>query len=131
MDLSLCFNYVLTILVYVYKYITFNNMQDSRMVIPIAGEIEIRTNVLVLRRLNKARDEGMYQCAATNTFGTSMSSAQLRVLCTFVSGHLVSHNVPNCHVLFERELFYSKNTISFRAIRLHFFKNTTFFGIVF
>ncbi|KAH8032147.1 hypothetical protein HPB51_023291 [Rhipicephalus microplus] len=36
-------------------------------------------NILVIEDLNRA-DEGMYQCSATNSLGTSFSTAQLRVV---------------------------------------------------
>lgn len=56
--------------------------QNSKMLMHVPGKTEIRTNVLVIKSLAQS-DEGMYQCAATNAYGTSMTSAQLRVLCTF------------------------------------------------
>ena len=41
---------------------------------------EIRDNVLIIRRVEKMRDEGMYQCKAYNELDTRYSSGQLRVL---------------------------------------------------
>lgn len=45
------------------------------------GEVEVKGNVLIIKRLDKSRDEGMYQCEARNQHGTAKTSAQLRVLC--------------------------------------------------
>ncbi|KAL3862103.1 hypothetical protein ACJMK2_008096 [Sinanodonta woodiana] len=45
----------------------------------IPGEIEIQQNYLLIKSV-KNRHEGMYQCAATNVYGTAYSTAQLRVL---------------------------------------------------
>lgn len=42
---------------------------------------QINRNTLTLRNANKQKHEGMYQCAATNVHGSSLSAAQIRVLC--------------------------------------------------
>lgn len=42
--------------------------------------ITINRNTLTLRNANKQKHEGMYQCAATNVHGSSLSAAQIRVL---------------------------------------------------
>lgn len=44
------------------------------------GNIAVWKNTLVLKNLEKSRDEGMYQCGASNAYGTTMTSAQLRIL---------------------------------------------------
>ncbi|KPM09920.1 contactin-like protein [Sarcoptes scabiei] len=41
---------------------------------------EVRNNVLMIHGLIPERDEGMYQCQATNELGTAFSSGQLRVV---------------------------------------------------
>lgn len=47
------------------------------------GHIEIARNILKIVQVTIERDEGMYQCAATNQHGTTFSSGQLKVLCKF------------------------------------------------
>ncbi len=42
--------------------------------------VVISNNVLTFTSLDDEKDNGMYQCAATNTHGTRYSSAELRVL---------------------------------------------------
>ena len=37
-------------------------------------------NTMVIDVLQKERDNGMYQCAAKNLYGVTLSSAQIRVL---------------------------------------------------
>lgn len=59
---------------------TYTWYRNSTVLVSTPGEIEVRENVLFIKRLDKNRDEGMYQCGATNVHGTSMSTAQLRVL---------------------------------------------------
>ncbi|XP_025082370.1 contactin-like isoform X2 [Pomacea canaliculata] len=44
------------------------------------GDVEVSGNVVVIKRVDPARHSGMYECSATNLHGTSVSSAQLRVL---------------------------------------------------
>ena len=42
---------------------------------------EFQDNVLKIKQLNPERDEGMYQCGASNQLKERYSSAQLRILC--------------------------------------------------
>ena len=44
------------------------------------GRYEVRDNVLKIRQVRKDRDEGMYQCKATNDLDSRYSSGQLKVL---------------------------------------------------
>ena len=44
------------------------------------GRYELRDNVLKIKQVLKKRDEGMYQCRATNDLDTRYSSGQLKVL---------------------------------------------------
>ncbi|XP_048727659.2 contactin-5-like isoform X2 [Ostrea edulis] len=44
------------------------------------ADISINRNILTIRNANKEKHDGMYQCAATNTHGTSLSAAQVRIL---------------------------------------------------
>ncbi|KAK3596412.1 hypothetical protein CHS0354_020659 [Potamilus streckersoni] len=59
---------------------TYTWYKNSLTLTNVPREVEIRENVLWIRRLDKTRDSGMYQCIATNAFGSATSGAQLRVL---------------------------------------------------
>ncbi|KAK3596415.1 hypothetical protein CHS0354_020664 [Potamilus streckersoni] len=59
---------------------TYTWYKNTSPVTNVPKEIEIRENVLWIRRLDKTRDSGMYQCVATNALGSATSGAQLRVL---------------------------------------------------
>ncbi len=48
------------------------------------NRVIISNNVLTIKTLNAERDDGMYQCAASNTHGTRYSSGQLKVLGMFL-----------------------------------------------
>ncbi|XP_064594777.1 contactin-like isoform X2 [Liolophura sinensis] len=61
-------------------YPTYSWFKNGQVIQPVAGEIEVSHNVLIIKNLNPDRHDGMYQCSATNLYGTSVSSAQLRVL---------------------------------------------------
>ncbi|WAR14667.1 CONT-like protein [Mya arenaria] len=58
---------------------TYAWYKDGVLVQGIMGEIEIRRNYLIIHKVDKARDEGMYQCGATNVHGTTFSYGQLKV----------------------------------------------------
>lgn len=60
---------------------TFSWYRNSQLLTHTPGQVEIHENVLFIKSLDQTRDEGMYQCAASNAHGTSITSAQLRVLC--------------------------------------------------
>ena len=47
----------------------------------LPGQIEQQGSNLVIYSIDVFRDEGMYQCAATNQHGTTFSTGQLKVLC--------------------------------------------------
>ena len=49
----------------------------------VSGKIEVRRNILIIPKIDKERDEGMYQCAAANQHGTSYSTGQLKVICKY------------------------------------------------
>ncbi|KAL4235250.1 hypothetical protein ACF0H5_006888 [Mactra antiquata] len=59
---------------------TYSWYKNSQLLQGIPNEVEIRENVLYIKRLDKSRDEGMYQCMATNPHGSTITSAQLRIL---------------------------------------------------
>lgn len=41
---------------------------------------QIRTNILTIHNADPIKHDGMYQCEAKNTHGSTFSSAQIRVL---------------------------------------------------
>ncbi|KAK7482492.1 hypothetical protein BaRGS_00026309 [Batillaria attramentaria] len=43
-------------------------------------DVEVRGNVVVIKHADPTRHNGMYECSASNVYGTRISSAQLRVL---------------------------------------------------
>lgn len=61
---------------------TFSWYKNSQPLVPVSGEIEIVSNVLTILRAQVGKHGGMYECTATNTHGTSITSAQVKVLCT-------------------------------------------------
>ena len=61
-----------------YRNATELRVQD--MLPDDAARYSINNNVLTIEGVAD-KDQGMYQCAASNTHGTRYSSAQLRVLC--------------------------------------------------
>ncbi|XP_076455487.1 contactin-like [Babylonia areolata] len=54
--------------------------KDARPLTSTLGEVEVRGNVVTFTRADPEKHSGMYQCSATNVYGTSFSSAQVRVL---------------------------------------------------
>ena len=47
------------------------------------GVLEVKGNILRILNTDADRDEGMYQCSATNVHGTTFSTGRLKVLCKF------------------------------------------------
>ncbi|XP_052094174.1 contactin-like [Mytilus californianus] len=62
-----------------YPYPTYSWYKDGKLIEIIPGEINVAGNTLTIFNL-QLKHNGMYQCAAENYLGTSMSEAQLRVL---------------------------------------------------
>lgn len=54
---------------------------------------EVRGNMLLIHGLIPERDEGMYQCQATNELGTAFSSGQLRIV--QMAPSFRKHPMPN------------------------------------
>ncbi|XP_062597983.1 contactin-like [Saccostrea cucullata] len=54
--------------------------KNSRLISTGTDGIEITSNVLRIRNLQKNVHEGMYSCEASNIYGTAMTSGQLKVL---------------------------------------------------
>lgn len=71
---------------------TFKWYKNSKPITPIPGKIEMNSNVLKLTNLEET-DSGMYQCAASNVYGSVFSGAQLRVLSFPPS--FTRHPLPN------------------------------------
>ncbi|XP_045161359.2 contactin-like isoform X2 [Mercenaria mercenaria] len=59
---------------------TYSWYKNGNLLRNTPGWIEIQKNVLKIIQVTKDRDEGMYQCAATNQHGTTFSTGQLKVL---------------------------------------------------
>ncbi|XP_052760902.1 contactin-like isoform X2 [Mya arenaria] len=59
---------------------TYSWYKNGARIDSIPGVLEIRANVLTILSVDKLRDEGMYQCAATNNYGTTFSLGELKVL---------------------------------------------------
>lgn len=63
-------------------YSWFKNGQEINMarLSPLDfGRFQIKENILTIDSVQKERDQGMYQCRATNQHGEAYSSAQLRI----------------------------------------------------
>lgn len=60
---------------------TYSWYKNGQLLKTIPGQIEVRGNILRFTSVNKERDDGVYQCAATNNYGTTLSTGELRVLC--------------------------------------------------
>lgn len=71
---------------------TFIWYKDTQPLVGIPGQIDITSNVLKISHLDATRDSGMYQCAAKNTHGVTLSDAQLRVLS--VKPSFMRHPIP-------------------------------------
>ena len=69
--------------------------KDGQLLKTIPGQIEIYRNVLTIQSVNSDRDEGMYQCAATNQHGTTYDSGQLKILCK-ADMSIVNSKAHNC-----------------------------------
>jgi hypothetical protein len=60
---------------------TYSWYKNGVLLKNIPGQLEITGNILKILQATEGRDEGMYQCAATNQHGTAFSTGQLKVLC--------------------------------------------------
>ena len=64
--------------------VTYSWYKNSQFLDSKKDNVEIHRNSLVIKEASAASHNGMYQCAATNSHGTTFSSAQLRVLSNYV-----------------------------------------------
>ena len=62
---------------------TYTWYKNGEMLQTVPGEIEVTGNQLYIRAVEKERDEGMYQCGATNLHGTTFSTGRLKVVCKY------------------------------------------------
>ena len=46
----------------------------------LEADLEVRGNVVTFTGADPAKHDGMYECSASNVYGTRLSSAQVRVL---------------------------------------------------
>ena len=60
--------------------LTCDNQSTIQYSVLISLGVTVVANTMVIDVLQKERDDGMYQCGATNLYGTTFSSAQIRVL---------------------------------------------------
>ncbi|KAL4221697.1 hypothetical protein ACF0H5_019952 [Mactra antiquata] len=54
--------------------------KNGELLVDVPGQYKIKRGQLMILNVDKERDEGIYQCAATNTHGTTFSTGQLKVL---------------------------------------------------
>ncbi|XP_061177623.1 contactin-like [Saccostrea echinata] len=59
---------------------TFSWFKDSQPLVSTQGDMEIMSNVLTIKRAQVNKHSGVYECVAVNTHGTSITSAQIKVL---------------------------------------------------
>ena len=62
---------------------TYTWLKDGRPLTSVPGDLEVTANVLTFGVAHE-RHQGMYQCLASNTWGSAVSSAQVRVLSKFL-----------------------------------------------
>lgn len=59
---------------------TYSWYKDGVLLKSIPGQIDVNGNVLTINSIQEQRDRGMYQCGASNQYGMTFSSAQLKIL---------------------------------------------------
>ncbi|CAL1528357.1 unnamed protein product [Lymnaea stagnalis] len=59
---------------------TYTWYKNSRPLVNMDGDVEVHANILRIVMADPTKHQGMYQCVATNLHGTSITTAQLRVL---------------------------------------------------
>ena len=71
---------------------TFSWYKNSELILPVPGEIDIVSNVLTIARAQVKKHSGMYECAAQNTHGTSITTAQIKVICKLLFFLFLTNN---------------------------------------
>ncbi|CAL1534452.1 unnamed protein product [Lymnaea stagnalis] len=59
---------------------TYHWYKNGILLTNTENDIEVRNNILAITETHPDKHQGMYQCGATNVHGTTLSTAQLRVL---------------------------------------------------
>ena len=59
---------------------TYAWFKDGHPLTSTPGDVEVRGNVVTFTDADATRHNGMYECSASNVYGTQLSSAQVRVL---------------------------------------------------
>ena len=70
---------------------TYQWYKNGELLKMIPGEIEVRGHMLYIRAVEKERDEGMYQCGATNMHDTTFSTGRLKVVCKYFFSSVKTH----------------------------------------
>ena len=60
---------------------TYLWFKDGKLLEAVPGKIEVTGHMLYIWNVQKERDDGMYQCGATNMHGTTFSTGRLKVVC--------------------------------------------------
>lgn len=63
-----------------YRWHRNGHLLDTNATEDARARYKVDNNILVIEDLSQRADEGMYQCSATNSLGTSFSTAQLRIV---------------------------------------------------
>lgn len=67
-----------------YKWFKNGALLDNTTIPPDdVSRVSVSNNWLTIQALDAIKDNGMYQCSATNALGTRYSAAQLKVLSKF------------------------------------------------
>lgn len=70
------------------------------------GVVEVNRFILKIPQLDPARDNGTYQCAASNIYGTTYTSAEIRVLCELLSKDMVKIDYEDKADVHFKNIFY-------------------------
>lgn len=63
-----------------YRWYRNGHLIDTNATEDTHARYKVDNNILIIEDLSRRVDEGMYQCSATNSLGTSFSTAQLRIV---------------------------------------------------
>lgn len=69
--------------------------KNGEVILNQPDAIQIERNRLIIHNVQVGKDEGMYQCGATNIHGTTFSYGQLKVLCMYYIND-INHVVSVC-----------------------------------